>query len=339
MPNTFQVETPSAGAAKPLSHAPLPEIAVLIPCHNEEQTIAKVIQSFRQAIPGSSIYVYDNNSTDGTYAVATRNGATVYREPLQGKGNVVRRMFCDIEADLYVLVDGDDTYEAASAPTMIRALVDEQLDMVNGRRVTEIVAAYRPGHRLGNTMFTSIVRSVFGSRIKDMLSGYRVFSRRFVKSFPVLSSGFEIETELTIHALDLAMPLGEIDTPYRDRPQGSTSKLRTYRDGIHISRTIVSLIKEIRPLEFFMVVAAVLLVVGLILGFPIIVEYRRTHLVPRFPTAILTTGIMTIAVISGFCGLVLDSVSKGRREMKRLAYLAIPSPGRFAAGVRNVLGG
>lgn len=323
----------------PGTAAPLPEIAVLIPCYNEEKTVATVIQGFRSVLPGATIYVYDNNSTDATFDIARQQGAIVYREPLQGKGNVVRRMFCDIEADIYVLVDGDATYDASFAPAMVRALVEDQLDMVNGKRVTEIVAAYRPGHRLGNTVFTSIVRYVFGDRINDMLSGYRVFSRRFVKTFPVLSSGFEIETELTIHALDLAMPLGEIDTPYRDRPVGSLSKLRTYRDGIYISRTIVSLIKEIRPLQFFSVVAGILLLLGLILGFPVILEYRHTHLVPRFPTAILATGIITIAVISAFCGLMLDSVAKGRREMKRLAYMSIASPGRFAESVREMLRG
>ena len=340
MNDAVHFETPLAVRdAFPGTAVPLPEIAVLIPCHNEEKTVAAVIQGFRRALPGASIYVYDNNSTDTTFEVARQNDAIVYREPLQGKGNVVRRMFCDIEADIYVLVDGDATYDATFAPAMVQALVEDQLDMVNGKRVTEIVAAYRPGHRLGNTIFTSIVRYVFGDRIQDMLSGYRVFSRRFVKTFPVLSSGFEIETELTIHALDLAMPLGEIDTPYRDRPEGSISKLRTYRDGIYISRTIVSLIKEIRPLQFFSVVAATLFLAGLILGFPIIVEYRHTHLVPRLPTAILSTGVMVIAVISGFCGLVLDSVAKARREVKRLAYMSIPAPGRFARGLDDLFRG
>jgi glycosyltransferase involved in cell wall biosynthesis len=302
----------------------LPTVAVLIPCHNEESAITKVVNDFQVALPVATIYVYDNNSTDRTVAFARAAGARVFREPLQGKGNVVRRMFSDIEADVYVLVDGDDTYLAASAPVMVSTLLSERLDMLNGTRITEIVAAYRRGHRTGNVLLSGLVRRIFGSRIKDMLSGYRVFSRRFVKSFPALSSGFEIETELTIHALELAMPIGEVDTPYKDRPEGSTSKLRTYSDGVRILRTIVMLIKEERPLAFFAVCGAILFVAAILLAIPIFIEFHRTHLVPRFPTAILSTGLVLLSFLSLSCGLVLDSVARGRKEIKRMIYLSVP---------------
>jgi glycosyltransferase involved in cell wall biosynthesis len=268
--------------------------------------------------------VYDNNSKDRTVEVALAAGAKVRTEPLQGKGHVVRRMFSDIEADIYVLVDGDDTYQASSAPGMVRQVLNERLDMLNGTRVTEIVAAYRRGHRLGNLVFSTLVRRIFGSRISDLLSGYRVFSRRFVKSFPALSSGFEIETELTIHALELDMPIGEIDTFYKDRPEGSTSKLRTYSDGIRILRTIVMLIKNERPLYFFSVAALILFVTAIVLSIPVFVEFYRSHTVPRFPTAILSTGLVMMSFLSLVCGLVLDSVARGRKEIKRMIYLAIP---------------
>jgi glycosyltransferase involved in cell wall biosynthesis len=301
-----------------------PSIAVLIPCHNEEAAITKVINDFKAALPDATVYVYDNNSRDQTVQLATAAGARVFHEPLQGKGNVVRRMFSDIEADVYVLVDGDDTYQADSASPMVQQLLDERLDMLNGTRVTEIVAAYRPGHRMGNTMLTGLVRWAFGSRIKDMLSGYRVFSRRFVKSFPALSSGFEIETELTIHALELGMPIGEMTTPYKDRPEGSASKLRTYSDGLRILRTIVMLVKDERPLMFFSVVGLILFVTAIVLSIPIFVEFHRTHLVPRFPTAILSTGLMLLSFLSLVCGLVLDSVARGRKEIKRMIYLSVP---------------
>jgi glycosyltransferase involved in cell wall biosynthesis len=301
-----------------------PSIAVLIPCHNEEAAITKVINDFKAALPDATVYVYDNNSRDQTVQLATAAGARVFHEPLQGKGNVVRRMFSDIEADVYVLVDGDDTYQADSARPMVQQLLEERLDMLNGTRVTEIVAAYRPGHRMGNTMLTGLVRWAFGSRIKDMLSGYRVFSRRFVKSFPALSSGFEIETELTIHALELGMPIGEMTTPYKDRPEGSASKLRTYSDGLRILRTIVMLVKDERPLMFFSVVGLILFFTAIALSIPIFVEFHRTHLVPRFPTAILSTGLMLLSFLSLVCGLVLDSVARGRKEIKRMIYLSVP---------------
>jgi len=302
----------------------IPAVAVLIPCYHEETAITKVVKDFQVALPDATIYVYDNNSRDRTVELARAAGARVYSETLQGKGHVVRRMFSDIEADIYVLIDGDDTYEAASAPAMVRKLLEERLDMLNGTRVTEIVAAYRRGHQLGNTVLSGLVRRIFGSRIKDMLSGYRVFSRRFVKSFPALSSGFEIETELTIHALELSMPLGEIDTPYKDRPAGSASKLRTYSDGLRILRTIVLLVKDERPLIFFATAGCVLFILGFVLSIPIFIEFHRTHLVPRFPTAILSLGLVLMSFLSLVCGLVLDSVARGRKEIKRMAYLSIP---------------
>ena len=303
----------------------LPRIAVLIPCHNEEAAIGKVVAAFAHELPSAAIYVYDNNSTDRTIEVARAAGAFVSVERLQGKGNVVRRMFSDIEADAYVLVDGDDTYEAASAVPMLEMLFAEGIDMVTGTRVTNIAAAYRRGHRFGNAMLTGIVRSIFGNRITDMLSGYRVFSRRFVKSFPALSSGFETETELTIHALELKMPLGELETPYRDRGEGSTSKLNTYKDGARILATIVALVKDQRPLQFFTITGAILFVLGVGLSVPILIEFHRTHLVPRFPTAILSTGIVLLSFLSMVCGLVLDSVARGRKEAKRMTYLSIPA--------------
>jgi glycosyltransferase involved in cell wall biosynthesis len=310
------------------------DIAVLIPCYNEAVAIGAVVEDFRRALPGAVVYVYDNNSSDDTSGVAARAGAVVRRETLQGKGNVVRRMFADIEADIYVLVDGDDTYDAASAPELVRLLEAESLDMVNAARVTSIKDAYRTGHRFGNWMLTTMVQSIFGKRIGDLLSGYRVFSRRFVKSFPALSSGFETETEFTVHALELRMAIAEVQTPYKDRPEGSVSKLRTYRDGFRILRTIAILLKEERPLQFFSWMFAVLAAVSVAIAWPIVTEFMRTGLVPRFPTAILATGIMLLAFHSLFSGLILDTVTHGRREMKRMAYLAIPRrrrPGRGGA--------
>ena len=305
-------------------------IAVLIPCYNEEVAISRVVHDFRAVLPDAAIYVYDNNSHDGTVAAARAAGATVRTETLQGKGHVIRRMFADIDADLYVLVDGDDTYDAAAAPLMIARALDDGLDMVNGTRITVIEAAYRRGHRLGNQVLTGLVRSIFGNRVSDMLSGYRVFSRRFVKSFPALSSGFETETEFTVHALELRMPIGEVPTSYKDRPAGSTSKLRTYSDGLRILRTILVLVKEERPLPFFTAIAALLALLAAGLSLPLLLEYSRTGLVPRLPTAVLAVGLMILAALSTTCGLILDSVSRGRKEIKRLAYLAIPAPPRRA---------
>jgi glycosyltransferase involved in cell wall biosynthesis len=305
-----------------------PRVAVLIPCYNEEAAIGRVVLDFRAVLPDATVYVYDNNSSDGTVEMARAAGAVVRREPLQGKGNVVRRMFADVEADVYVLVDGDDTYHAPSAPDLVRALVEGQLDMVNARRVTEIEKAYRPGHRLGNRLLTGIVRAIFGDRFNDMLSGYRVFSRRFVKTFPALASGFEIETELTVHALELRMPTAEVDTPYKDRPEGSESKLRTFRDGFRILRTILILVKEERPLPFFAAIFGLMALVSLALAVPIFWTYFQTGLVPRFPTAVLATGTMLLGFLSLVCGLVLDTVTLARREMKRMRYLEIPAPGQ-----------
>lgn len=304
-------------------------IAVLIPCYNEAAAIAGVIGDFRAHLPSARIIVYDNNSTDGTEAIARASGAVVRRELLQGKGNVVRRMFADIEADIYVLVDGDDTYDAASAPEMVRLLRDNHLDMVNGARASQKGAAWRPGHRWGNTILSGIVKWVFGSQISDILSGYRVFSRRFVKSFPALAVGFETETEFTVHALALNMPVGEVRTLYRSRPVGSVSKLRTYWDGLVILRTILILVKEERPLQFFSVAGFVLLALGVGLGSLVIIEFLHTGFVPRLPTAVLATGLIVTSFLSFMCGLVLDSVARGRKEIRRLAYLAIPNLGEL----------
>jgi glycosyltransferase involved in cell wall biosynthesis len=301
-------------------------LAVLVPCYNEEAAVGAVVRDFRAALPDAAIYVYDNNSRDRTVEVARAAGAVVRREPLQGKGNVVRRMFADIEADVYVLVDGDATYHAPSAPTMVDRLVRERLDMVVGCRVDSEQAAYRAGHRLGNALFTGSVARLFGNRFTDILSGYRVFSRRFVKSFPALAKGFEIETELTVHALELRMPIAEMNTPYGARPEGSQSKLSTYRDGLKILRMMAVLFKDERPLQCFSIVFGVLALTSVLLAVPIARTYMETGLVPRFPTAILATGIMLLAFLSLTCGFILDTVTHGRRELKRLSYLSIPGP-------------
>lgn len=299
------------------------EIAVLVPCYNEEAAIARVIGDFRTALPGAKVYVYDNNSSDRTIAVARAAGAIVRRERLQGKGNVVRRMFGDIDADVFVLVDGDATYEAAGAAAMVAMLLAEHLDMVNGARVSESRQAYRRGHRLGNVALSSLVARIFGAGLSDMLSGYKVMSRRFVKSMPLLSSGFEIETELAVHALSLRLPIAEIETKYSDRPTGSASKLNTYRDGIRIVRTIVHLVKEERPLSFFSWLSLLLFLAAMALGTPVVVTFLETGLVPRLPTALLAMGVMLLAFLSLACGLILDTVTRGRKETKRLAYLAL----------------
>jgi len=299
--------------------------AVLVPCYNEEAAIAKVVADFRRILPDAQIYVYDNNSRDRTIEVARQAGAVVRTEPLQGKGNVVRRMFADIEADIYVLVDGDDTYDAASAPKMIEALKRDSLDMVNGSRVTKIEKAYRPGHRFGNWLLTGMVSWIFGSRFSDMLSGYRIMSRRYVKSFPALAAGFETETELTVHALELRMPIAEIPTPYKDRPEGSVSKLSTFKDGFRILWTIIVLVKEERPMQFFSLLAFLLAVIATLLMIPIVLHFMHTGLVPRLPTAVLAMGLMILAFLALACGLILDTVTRGRREMKRMRYLNIPA--------------
>lgn len=301
-------------------------IAVLIPAFNEQVAIAQVVADFQAALPTATIHVYDNNSTDGTAAAAAAAGARTGHESLQGKGHVVRRMFADIEADLYVLVDGDGTYDAADAPAMARLLVAGQLDMVNARRVADDEAAYRAGHRLGNRVLSGLVRRIFGARITDMLSGYRVFSRRFVKSFPALATGFETETEFTVHALELAMPVAELPTRYRPRPAGSASKLRTWQDGMRIFATIVRLVKEERPLAFFSSGGVLLLLLAALLAAPVLMTYFETGLVPRLPTFVLATGLVVLSFLSFACGLILDSVARARKEAKRLRYLALPAP-------------
>src|SRR5579859_1519556 len=301
-----------------------PRVAVLVPCFNEEAAVATVVADFQKALPSAAIYVYDNNSTDRTVAVAREAGALVRSERRQGKGHVVRRMFADVDADIYVLVDGDATYDAASAPRMIDALLSDRLDMVVGLRVDQAAAAYRPGHRAGNRILTGFLSSVFGQAFKDILSGYRVFSRRFVKSFPVLSDGFEIETELSVHALELALPVAEIETPYFARPEGSISKLNTWRDGFRILGTILKLYRSEKPLRFFSAIGIFLALVSIGLAIPVVTTFLETGLVPRLPTAVLSMGLMIMALLSMSSGLVLDTVTRGRREMKLLAYLAQP---------------
>ena len=299
-------------------------IAVLIPCLNEEATIADVVNDFRAALPSARIYVYDNASTDKTAEAAARAGAIVHSEPTRGKGHVVRRMFSDVEADIFVLVDGDGTYPADSAPIMVAALVDGQLDMVSGARSSEQKTAYRAGHQFGNVFITALVGLMFGQRFSDILSGYRVLSRRFVKSFPALSKGFEIETEVVVHALEMRLPSAELAIPYFGRPEGSSSKLRTVRDGVVILKTIFVLIKEERPLEFFSTVFVLFELAALILAWPVLTEYLETGLVPRLPTAVLSTGLTLLGFLSLACGLILDTVTRGRQEVKRLYYLALP---------------
>lgn len=300
-------------------------VAVLVPCFNEAVSIGTVVRDFRAALPGAEIHVYDNNSNDETVAQARKAGATIGRERLQGKGNVVRRMFADVEADIYVLVDGDDTYEAAAAPIMVSMLIEEGLDYVTAARLRDQKAAYRPGHMFGNSLLTGIVARIFGNRVSDMLSGYRVFSRRFVKSFPALSTGFEIETELTVHALELRMPGSEYMTQYKERPAGSHSKLNTLRDGIRIAQTIFHLVKEEKPLPFFSALGALLVLTALALGIPVVLEFLETGLVPRLPTAVLVAMLTLLGFLSFTSGIILDGVSRGRKEAKRLRYLSIPA--------------
>ena len=302
-----------------------PSVAVLVPCFNEEAGIGAVVADFRTALPGATIHVYDNNSTDRTMLAARAAGAVVRRERLQGKGHVVRRMFADVDADIFVLVDGDGTYDAAAAPAMLKLLLDGQLDMVTAARIPTEADAYRLGHRFGNAALTGMVRLVFGNGVSDMLSGYRVFSRRFVKSFPALATHFETETEFTIHALALNMPVGEVRTAYRGRAVGSQSKLHTIADGFRILRAILRLIEQERPLQSFACVTVLLLSGGFALGLPVVLDFLHSGLVPRLPTAVLATGLVLLGFMSLACGLVLDVVSRGRKEMKRLAYLAIPA--------------
>jgi glycosyltransferase involved in cell wall biosynthesis len=301
-------------------------IAVLVPCYNEEAAIGKVVRDFRAALPGAIIYVYDNNSRDKTALRAAEAGAIVRNEIRQGKGNVMRRMFADIDADIYVLVDGDDTYDPHDAPAFIRKLVEEGMDIVSGRRQATGTAAYRAGHVLGNRLLTGLTALMFRVELGDMLTGYRVMSRRFVKSFPFTAEGFTVETELTVHAVRLMMPMAEVDTRYKERPVGSVSKLNTYRDGLRILNTIAYLLREERPLIFFFVLAALIGIIALLVGTPVVLDYMQTGRVPRLPTALLATGLVVLAALSAMCGLILDTVTRGRWEQKRTAYLAIPGP-------------
>jgi glycosyltransferase involved in cell wall biosynthesis len=302
-------------------------VAVLLPCYNEEAAIAETVAGFRAALPGATVYVYDNNSRDRTVEIARGAGAIVRTEIQQGKGNVVRRMFADIDADIYVMADGDLTYDPKAAPAMVAMLLDQQLDMVVGTRQHEQTDAYRGGHVMGNKLFTGLLAGLFGRSFSDIFSGYRVFSRRFVKSFPVLSAGFEIETEMSVHALELRMPVSEVSTAYGARPEGSESKLSTYRDGWRILKTIVTLYRIERPVLFFGSIGALLLLTGIVLAIPLLMTYLDTGLVPRIPTAILITGLTIVATLCFFAGLILDTVTRGRREVRRLAYLAHPAPG------------
>jgi glycosyltransferase involved in cell wall biosynthesis len=309
-----------------VARAAVPKIAVLLPCYNEEAAIGATVAGFRAALPSAAIYVYDNNSNDRTTQVAEAAGALVRSERQQGKGHVVRRMFADIDADVYVMADGDLTYDPGAAPAMVDLLIEEQLDMVVGTRRHERKEAFRGGHIVGNKMFTSILSGLFGRSFSDIFSGYRVFSRRFVKSFPVLSAGFEIETEMSVHALELRMPVGEVETSYAARPEGSHSKLSTFGDGWKISRTIATLYRVERPVLFYGSIGAVLLVAAILLAIPLVQTYLQTGLVPRFPTAILVTGMVIVAVLCFFTGLILDTVTRGRREVRRLSYLSLEAP-------------
>ncbi|HET7816393.1 MAG TPA: glycosyltransferase [Sphingomicrobium sp.] len=303
-----------------------PRIAVLLPCFNEEAAIGATVEGFRRALPQAAVYVYDNNSRDRTREIAAAAGAIVRTERMQGKGHVVRRMFADVDADVYLMADGDLTYDPAAAPEMVRLLLNDQLDMVVGTRQHEAKDAYRGGHVLGNRVFTGLLARLFGRSFTDIFSGYRAFSRRFVKSFPVLSEGFEIETEMSVHALELRMPVGEVETRYAARPEGSQSKLSTFRDGWRILKTILTLYRVERPALFYGGIGLLFLLAALLLALPLVFTYLETGLVPRFPTAILVTGMTIIAVLCFFAGLILDTVTRGRREMRRLAYLALPPP-------------
>jgi len=306
---------------------PAPRIAVLLPCYNEEAAVAQTVAAFRAALPEARIYVYDNNSSDRTGEIAAAAGAIVRAERMQGKGNVVRRMFADVEADIYVMADGDATYDASAAPALVARLVDERLDMVVGARRDAVEEAYRKGHRLGNRLFNGLLSFLFGRSFSDIFSGYRIFSRRFAKSFPALSRGFETETEISVHALELAMPVAEVVTAYGARPEGSHSKLNTWRDGWRILKTILHLVRIERPVLFYGGIGLALALLAIGLSIPLVVTWIETGLVPRFPTAILATGLMILAFMSFMCGLILDTVVRGRREVRRLFYLSFPAVG------------
>jgi glycosyltransferase involved in cell wall biosynthesis len=307
----------------------IPDIAVIIPCYNEEATIAKVVRDFKAALPQATVYVYDNNSRDATAARAREAGAVVRRENRQGKGNVVRRMMADVEADIYVLADGDDTYDAAAAPGMIDKMIEEGLDVISGKREATATAAYRPGHVLGNRLLTGLTGLMFAVKLSDMLTGYRVMSRRFVKSFPFTTEGFAIETELTVHAVRMLVPTAEVPTVYKERPAGSASKLSTWRDGWRILMTISFLLRKERPMFFYGAFFLIFALMSFAIGIPVVLEYFRTGLVPRLPSAILVTGLMMLAFLCLVCGIILDIVTRGRWELKRVAYLKFPGPQEF----------
>jgi len=318
-----RIPEPDAKGPAPLTYGSL-RIAVLVPCYNEELTIGNVVKDFRDQLPDAKVYVYDNNSTDRTIAVATAAGAICRTEPQQGKGNVVRRMFSDIEADVYVMVDGDGTYDANAVKRLIEPVLYQQADMVNAVRVATGKDAYRPGHRFGNAMLTGVLSRTFGDRCTDMLSGYRAMSRRFVKSFPALSEGFEIETEITVHAVELGVRIFEITAPYKERPEGSVSKLHTYRDGVRILRAMVLLLKAERPFWFFAAVSFVVFLLTTVLAVPLFITYLETGLVPRLPTAVLVTGLTITGLLTFMSGIILETVTHGRRETKRMHYLSYP---------------
>lgn len=301
------------------------KIAAIVPCYNEVASVGSVVRDLREAVPGIDVYVYDNNSTDGTAEAARQAGAIVRHELVKGKGNVVRRAFADVEADIYLLIDGDDTYEAGAAGRMIATLRGGPYDQVTGVRNQTTETAYRPGHATGNRMFNALVGFVFGTPVSDMLSGYRVFSRRFVKSFPALSREFEIETELTVHSINLRVPQTEVPVKFKDRAEGSESKLRTYHDGLRILRLILELTRHERPLLFYGILAVILFLVGVGLGIPLIVGFVHTGLVPRLPTAVLASSLVILSVLLFITGIILDGLRRSRRESARLFYLALPA--------------
>ncbi len=315
-----------SAVAPKLVTQPEPKLAVLIPCYNEEATVSKVVHDFRAALPTAEVYVYDNISRDNTIDQARGAGAVVRSETRQGKGNVVRRMFADIQADVYILVDGDDTYDAGAAPQLIAKLIGEGLDIVSGKREATGAAAYRRGHVLGNRLLTGLTSLMFGVHLRDMLTGYRIMSRRFVKSFPSAVEGFGIETELTVHAVRMMVPMAEVETRYKERPEGSTSKLSTYRDGVRILFNIAGLTRRERPLVFYGLIFLFFALFTFGIGIPIVIDYFRTGLVPRLPTAVLVSSTMVIAFLSLAAGLILDTVTRGRWEQKRLHYLSFPGP-------------